>query len=66
MLSPESKINRLVENVVATWDYTAPTRGTQMIFADMRVNPRQVGGTPKHDWRNARTTPFQSPGPVKL
>ena len=29
---PESKINRLVENVAATWERTTPTRGTQMIF----------------------------------
>src|SRR5207253_1316495 len=36
---PESKINRLVENVVSTWKKTAATRGTQMIFADMGVNP---------------------------
>jgi hypothetical protein len=45
MLSPtapdfvESKVNRLVENVVATWSRTTATRGTQMIFADMGVNP---------------------------
>src|SRR5580693_6651432 len=36
---PESKVNRLVENVVATWNQTAATRGTQMIFCDMGVNP---------------------------
>ncbi|TXT33967.1 MAG: hypothetical protein FD138_1765 [Planctomycetota bacterium] len=36
---PESKVNRLVENVVSTWNKTAPTRGTQMIFSDMGVNP---------------------------
>jgi hypothetical protein len=36
---PESKINRLVENVVDIWRKTAATRGTQMIFADMGVNP---------------------------
>src|SRR5207247_1053383 len=35
---PDSKINRLVENVVFTWKRTAATRGTQMIFADMGVN----------------------------
>jgi hypothetical protein len=58
----ESKINRLVDNVVATWDRTAPTRGTQMIF-DTGVNLRQVRVTPEHDWRNTRTTPYQSPGP---
>src|ERR1700678_963774 len=40
MLSPtapdfaESNVNRLVENVAATWNRTAATRGTQMIFYD--------------------------------
>jgi N12 class adenine-specific DNA methylase len=36
---PESKVNRLVENVVAIWSRTHQTRRTQMIFADMGVNP---------------------------
>src|SRR6202044_267695 len=40
---PESKVNRLVENVVSTWKQTAATRGTQMIFADMGVNPTPWG-----------------------
>jgi N12 class adenine-specific DNA methylase len=40
---PESKINRLVENVAATWRRTAATRGTQMIFSDMGVNPTAWG-----------------------
>jgi len=39
----ESKVNRLVENVVATWKQTAATRGTQMIFADMGVHPTAWG-----------------------
>jgi hypothetical protein len=43
---PESKVNRLVENVVALWERTTPTRGTQMIFADMGVNPTQWGYSP--------------------
>ncbi|MCZ2340449.1 MAG: DEAD/DEAH box helicase family protein [Bacteroidales bacterium] len=43
---PESKINRLVENVVDIWKESAPTRGTQMIFADMGVNPTQWGYSP--------------------
>ena len=43
---PESKVNRLVENVAATWKKTAATRGTQMIFADMGVNPTQWGYSP--------------------
>src|SRR6202011_6190106 len=43
---PQSKINRLVENVAATWERTTPTRGTQMIFADMGVNPTPWGYSP--------------------
>ncbi|MGH7171653.1 MAG: DEAD/DEAH box helicase family protein, partial [Gemmataceae bacterium] len=43
---PESKVNRLVENVVSTWKNTAATRGTQMIFADMGVNPTEWGYSP--------------------
>ena len=43
---PESKINRLVENVAATWERSTPTRGTQMIFADMGVNPTPWGYSP--------------------
>jgi len=46
---PESKINRLVQNVVDTWKKSAPTRGTQMIFADMGVNPTQWGYSPYED-----------------
>jgi hypothetical protein len=36
---PDSKINRLVENVRSVWERTATTRGTQMIFSDMGVQP---------------------------
>jgi hypothetical protein len=43
---PESKVNRLVENVTATWERTTSTRGTQMIFADMGVNPTAWGYSP--------------------
>ena len=43
---PESKVNRLVENVASVWERTAPTRGTQMIFADMGVNPTAWGYSP--------------------
>src|SRR5207302_1803157 len=43
---PESKVNRLVENVFAIWQQTADTRGTQMIFADMGVNPTPWGYAP--------------------
>ncbi len=43
---PESKVNRLVDNVVDIWKRTTPTRGTQMIFADMGVNPTAWGYSP--------------------
>jgi len=49
MLSPDaqdfpgSKINALVENVVAIWQETADKRGTQIIFCDMGVNPTAWG-----------------------
>jgi hypothetical protein len=43
---PGSKVNRLVENVVTIWDRTAVTRGTQMIFSDMGVNPTPWGYSP--------------------
>ena len=46
---PESKVNRLVENVAAIWRHTAATRGTQMIFADMGVNPTPWGYSPYDD-----------------
>ena len=46
---PESKVNRLVENVVSIWERTTPTRGTQMIFADMGVNPTEWGYSPYKD-----------------
>ena len=38
-----SKINALAENVAAIWQKTAATRGTQMIFCDMGVNPTAMG-----------------------
>jgi hypothetical protein len=34
-----SKLNALAANVTAIWRKTAATRGTQMIFCDMGVNP---------------------------
>jgi len=43
---PESKVNRLVENVVSIWKESALSRGTQMIFADMGVNPTAWGYSP--------------------
>src|SRR5437667_9240078 len=46
---PESKVNRLVENVFSIWKKTAATRGTQMIFADMGVNPTPWGYSPDQD-----------------
>ncbi len=38
-----SKVNRLVENVPEIWRRSAATRGTQMIFCDMGVNPTPWG-----------------------
>jgi N12 class adenine-specific DNA methylase len=43
---PDSKINRLVENVAEIWKKSTPRRGTQMIFADMGVNPTAWGFSP--------------------
>ena len=40
---PGSKINALVDNVVNIWARTTPTRGTQLIFSDMGVNPTAWG-----------------------
>ena len=40
---PGSKVNALVENVAAIWQRTEATRGTQMIFCDMGVNPTPWG-----------------------
>lgn len=43
---PESKVNRLIENVAGIWKQTSATRGTQMIFADMGVHPTAWGYSP--------------------
>src|ERR1700690_3044232 len=40
---PGSKVNALVENVASIWKKTAMNRCTQMIFADMGVNPTSWG-----------------------
>jgi N12 class adenine-specific DNA methylase len=40
---PGSKVGALVENVAAVWRKSAATRGTQMIFCDMGVNPTPWG-----------------------
>jgi hypothetical protein len=40
---PEAKINALAANVERIWRDTATSRGTQMIFCDMGVNPTQWG-----------------------
>ncbi len=39
----DSKINALAANVERIWRDTATSRGTQMIFCDMGVNPTQWG-----------------------
>ena len=38
-----SKINALADHVTKIWERTAGTRGTQMIFCDMGVNPTPWG-----------------------
>ncbi len=43
---PESKINKLVDNVAEIWEKTTPALGTQMIFCDMGVNPTDWGYAP--------------------
>ncbi len=40
---PGSKINAMVDKVTAIWQRTAATRGTQMVFCDMGVNPTPWG-----------------------
>jgi hypothetical protein len=40
---PHSKVNALVDNVARIWRETAATRGAQMIFCDMGVNPTPWG-----------------------
>ena len=40
---PGSKLNALVEQVAAIWRRTPATRGTQMTFCDMGVNPTPWG-----------------------
>jgi len=40
---PDSKINALVANVTAISQRTTPTRGTQLIFADLGINPTPWG-----------------------
>src|SRR5262249_42046400 len=40
---PGSKVNALVDNAVAVWKRTADTRGAQMIFCDLGVNPTPWG-----------------------
>ncbi len=47
---PESKGNRLVLNVAEIWKSTAATRGTQVIFADMGVNPTAWGYSAYEDF----------------
>ena len=40
---PGSKVGAMVENAVTIWKRTIDTRGTQMIFCDMGVNPTPWG-----------------------
>jgi N12 class adenine-specific DNA methylase len=41
--NPDSKVNALVRNVTRIWRKTEPTRGTQMVFCDMGINPTPWG-----------------------
>ena len=71
---PGSKINALADNVAAIWRKTAATRGTQMIFCDMGVNPTPWGYcvydevidkliAPRHP-RASRSPPSATPIPT--
>src|SRR5206468_9649068 len=40
---PGSKLNALVENVAAIWQRTTAIRGTQLLFADLGINPTPWG-----------------------
>jgi N12 class adenine-specific DNA methylase len=53
---PESKINRLVENVTAIWQRSAATRGAQMIFCDLGVRPTPWGYSAYDDIINKLVT----------
>jgi N12 class adenine-specific DNA methylase len=46
---PESKINRLVDNVHSIWVRTMEKSSAQMIFADMGVNPTTWGFSPYNE-----------------
>jgi hypothetical protein len=60
---PGSKINALVQNVFGLWQASSASRGTQLLFSDMGVNPTTWGysvygeiidklvkaGLPRHD-----------------
>src|SRR3954451_24345449 len=41
--SPESKTNALVERIADIWRRTEATRGTQLVFCDLGVNPTPWG-----------------------
>ena len=40
---PGSKVNALMDNVVAVWERSAPVKGTQLIFSDLGVQPTPWG-----------------------
>ena len=71
---PESKVNRLVENVAAIWKRTAATRGTQMIFCRHGRQSDALGllalrghhqkaGRRRHS-RASRSPPSATPNPT--
>ncbi|MCE9564613.1 MAG: DEAD/DEAH box helicase family protein [Planctomycetes bacterium] len=43
---PGSKVNALVENVSSIWKRTADTKGAQIVFCDMGINPTTWGYSP--------------------
>ncbi len=67
---PHSKINALAANVAAVWQRRRATRGTQMIFCDMGVNPTQLGilrlrGDQQKTHRARHPAPSRSPSSAR-
>ena len=46
---PGSKINALADNIAAIWQRTADTRGAQLVFSDIGVQPTPWGYSVYHD-----------------
>jgi N12 class adenine-specific DNA methylase/SAM-dependent methyltransferase len=45
----ESKVNALVDNIAEIWNESQATRGTQLVFCDMGVNPTPWGFSVYHE-----------------